>query len=82
MLALDIPTELFGEKGEGQMKNPRMMVRKAVLISAIALAIAGVGAGAASAQQPDDDKMVCYDVVDGEMYRTPCNPPADLGPDD
>jgi hypothetical protein len=64
------------------MKNPRMVLRKALLLSAVALAIASVGTGSASAQPRDEDKMVCYDVVDGEMYRTPCNPPADLGPDD
>jgi hypothetical protein len=64
------------------MKNPRTVVRKAFLISAIMLAVAAIGPGSASARQPDDDKMVCYDVVNGEMFRTPCNPPADLGPDD
>jgi hypothetical protein len=25
---------------------------------------------------------VCYDIVGDEMYLTPCDPPADLGPDD
>jgi hypothetical protein len=64
------------------MKNSRKQRRRTFLVSAIALALAGIATGPASAQPRDEDKQVCYDVVDGEMYRTPCNPPADLGPDD
>jgi hypothetical protein len=64
------------------MKNPRTLGRKTFLVSAIALALAGIASGPAAAQPRDADKQVCYDIVDGEMFRTPCNPPRDLGPDD